>query len=106
MRRQCQLLEYRPDLIYRTKSYARQMLALVCKSLMTAIMMLSFWQQQALLSELEERIRSFIEPEQSLPAAGWLPAVLCRPTMERLIELRFSLNHQDTVQTAYFAERK
>ncbi|GAL16200.1 porphobilinogen deaminase [Vibrio astriarenae] len=55
--------------------------------------------------ELEARIRSFIEPEQSLPAVGQgAVGIECRLDDERLIELLKPLNHKDT-QDRVLAER-
>ncbi len=47
--------------------------------------------------ELEERIRSFIEPEQSLPAVGQgAVGIECRTNDERILKLLEPLNHADT----------
>ncbi|MCV5276140.1 hydroxymethylbilane synthase, partial [Escherichia coli] len=46
--------------------------------------------------KLEDRIRSFIEPEQSLPAVGQgAVGIECRVDDERLLKLLEPLNHKD-----------
>ncbi len=97
LRRQCQLKEYRPDLIHQGSNVATLVRAL--ENWMPANTTLSSSAAAGLKRlELEERIRSFIEPEQSLPAVGQgAVGIECRLDDERLLKLLEPLNHKDTV---------
>ncbi|MCC4789900.1 hydroxymethylbilane synthase [Vibrio splendidus] len=95
LRRQCQLLEYRPDLIIKElRGNVGTRLGKLDDGQYDAIVLAAAGLKRL---ELEERIRSFIEPEQSLPAVGQgAVGIECRLDDERLIKLLEPLNHKDT----------
>ena len=95
LRRQCQLKEYRPDLVIKElRGNVGTRLGKLDAGEYDAIILAAAGLKRL---ELEERIRSFIEPEQSLPAVGQgAVGIECRVDDERLLKLLEPLNHQDT----------
>jgi len=95
LRRQCQLKEARPDLIIKElRGNVGTRLGKLDAGEYDAIVLAAAGLKRL---ELEERIRSFIEPEQSLPAVGQgAVGIECRLDDERLIKLLEPLNHPDT----------
>ncbi len=95
LRRQCQLKEARPDLIIKElRGNVGTRLGKLDAGEYDAIVLAAAGLKRL---ELEERIRSFIEPEQSLPAVGQgAVGIECRLDDERLIQLLEPLNHPDT----------
>jgi len=95
LRRQCQLKEARPDLVIKElRGNVGTRLGKLDAGEYDAIVLAAAGLKRL---ELEERIRSFIEPEQSLPAVGQgAVGIECRLNDERLIKLLESLNHKDT----------
>ncbi len=95
LRRQCQLKEARPDLIIKElRGNVGTRLGKLDAGEYDAIVLAAAGLKRL---ELEERIRSFIEPEQSLPAVGQgAVGIECRLDDERLIKLLEPLNHADT----------
>ncbi len=95
LRRQCQLKEARPDLIIKElRGNVGTRLGKLDAGEYDAIVLAAAGLKRL---ELEERIRSFIEPEQSLPAVGQgAVGIECRLDDERLIKLLEPLNHTDT----------
>ncbi|QIA62159.1 hydroxymethylbilane synthase [Vibrio astriarenae] len=103
LRRQCQIKEARPDLIIKElRGNVGTRLGKLDAGEYDAIILAAAGLKRL---ELEARIRSFIEPEQSLPAVGQgAVGIECRLDDERLIELLKPLNHKDT-QDRVLAER-
>jgi len=95
LRRQCQLKEYRPDLsIKELRGNVGTRLGKLDAGEYDAIILAAAGLKRL---ELEERIRCFIEPEQSLPAVGQgAVGIECRLDDERLHKLLEPLNHKDT----------
>ncbi len=95
LRRQCQLKEARPDLIIKElRGNVGTRLGKLDAGDYDAIILAAAGLKRL---ELEERIRSFIEPEQSLPAVGQgAVGIECRLNDERLLKLLAPLNHVDT----------
>ncbi|MGF1911652.1 hydroxymethylbilane synthase [Vibrio kasasachensis] len=95
LRRQCQLKEYRPDLVIKElRGNVGTRLGKLDAGEYDAIVLAAAGLKRL---KLEERIASFIEPEQSLPAVGQgAVGIECRLDDERLIELLAPLNHTDT----------
>ncbi|NOH96469.1 hydroxymethylbilane synthase [Vibrio sp. 99-70-13A1] len=95
LRRQCQLLEARPDLIIKElRGNVGTRLGKLDDGQFDAIVLAAAGLKRL---DLEERIRSFIEPEQSLPAVGQgAVGIECRLDDERLIKLLEPLNDKDT----------
>ena len=95
LRRQCQLKEVRPDLIIKElRGNVGTRLGKLDAGEYDAIILAAAGLKRL---ELEERIRSFIEPEQSLPAVGQgAVGIECRLDDERLLKLLAPLNHVDT----------
>ena len=95
LRRQCQLKEARPDLIVKDlRGNVNTRLAKLDAGDYDAIILASAGLKRL---EMEDRIQSFIEPEQSLPAVGQgAVGIECRVDDERLIKLLEPLNHTDT----------
>lgn len=95
LRRQCQLKEARPDLVIKElRGNVGTRLGKLDAGEYDAIVLAAAGLKRL---ELEERIRSFIEPEQSLPAVGQgAVGIECRLNDQRLIKLLESLNHKDT----------
>ncbi|CCN45238.1 Porphobilinogen deaminase [Vibrio nigripulchritudo MADA3029] len=95
LRRQCQLKEYRPDLqIKELRGNVGTRLGKLDAGGYDAIILAAAGLKRL---ELEERIQSFIEPEQSLPAVGQgAVGIECRLDDEELIKLLEPLNHKAT----------
>ncbi len=95
LRRQCQLKEYRPDLVIKElRGNVGTRLGKLDAGEYDAIVLAAAGLKRL---KLEERIASFIEPEQSLPAVGQgAVGIECRLDDERLIQLLEPLNHADT----------
>ncbi|MGR5254142.1 hydroxymethylbilane synthase [Vibrio astriarenae] len=103
LRRQCQIKEARPDLIIKElRGNVGTRLGKLDADEYDAIILAAAGLKRL---ELEERIQSFIEPEQSLPAVGQgAVGIECRLDDDRLIKLLEPLNHKDT-QDRVLAER-
>ncbi|WP_104400930.1 hydroxymethylbilane synthase [Vibrio penaeicida] len=95
LRRQCQLKEYRPDLhIKELRGNVGTRLGKLDAGEYDAIILAAAGLKRL---KLEERIRSVIEPEQSLPAVGQgAVGIECRLDDEHLIKLLEPLNHTET----------
>ncbi|HFD4267053.1 TPA: hydroxymethylbilane synthase [Vibrio parahaemolyticus] len=95
LRRQCQLKEYRPDIIIKElRGNVGTRLGKLDAGEYDAIILAAAGLKRL---KLEDRIRSFIEPEQSLPAVGQgAVGIECRVDDERLLKLLEPLNHKDT----------
>lgn len=95
LRRQCQLKEYRPDLhIKELRGNVGTRLGKLDAGEYDAIILAAAGLKRL---KLEERIRSVIEPEQSLPAVGQgAVGVECRLDDDHLIKLLEPLNHPET----------
>lgn len=95
LRRQCQIKEARPDLVIKDlRGNVNTRLAKLDAGDYDAIVLASAGLKRL---EMEDRIKSFIEPEQSLPAVGQgAVGIECRIDDERLIKLLEPLNHKDT----------
>ncbi|MFV0575732.1 MAG: hydroxymethylbilane synthase [Vibrio sp.] len=95
LRRQCQLKAQRPDLIIKElRGNVGTRLSKLDAGEYDAIILAAAGLKRL---ELEERIRSFIEPEESLPAVGQgAVGIECRLDDERLLKLLAPLNDQDT----------
>lgn len=95
LRRQCQLKEYRPDLhIKELRGNVGTRLGKLDAGEYDAIILAAAGLKRL---KLEERIRSVIEPEQSLPAVGQgAVGIECRLDDEHLIKLLEPLNHPET----------
>lgn len=103
LRRQCQLKAQRPDLVIRDlRGNVNTRLAKLDAGEYDAIILAS---AGLLRLEMAERISTFIEPEQSLPAVGQgAVGIECRNDDAALIKLISALNHQETA-TRVRAER-
>ncbi|EGQ7940163.1 hydroxymethylbilane synthase [Vibrio vulnificus] len=95
LRRQCQLKAYRSDLVIKElRGNVGTRLSKLDAGEYDAIILAAAGLKRL---ELEERIRSFIEPEQSLPAVGQgAVGIECRTNDERILKLLEPLNHADT----------
>ncbi len=95
LRRQCQLLEARPDLVIKElRGNVGTRLGKLDAGDYDAIILAAAGLKRL---ELKERIRSYIEPEQSLPAVGQgAVGIECRVDDERILKLLEPLNHADT----------
>ncbi|EOB3584088.1 hydroxymethylbilane synthase [Vibrio vulnificus] len=95
LRRQCQLKAYRPDLVIKElRGNVGTRLSKLDAGEYDAIILAAAGLKRL---ELKERIRSFIEPEQSLPAVGQgAVGIECRTNDERILKLLEPLNHADT----------
>lgn len=95
LRRQCQLKAYRPDLqIKELRGNVGTRLAKLDAKEYDAIILAS---AGLIRLQLESRIRSYLEPEQSLPAVGQgAVGIECRLDDQRLRALLEPLNHTDT----------
>ncbi len=95
LRRQCQIKEARPDLIIKElRGNVGTRLGKLDNGDYDAIILAAAGLKRL---ELEERIQSYIEPEQSLPAVGQgAVGIECRLDDERLRKLLEPLNHTDT----------
>ena len=95
LRRQCQLKEARPDLIIKElRGNVGTRLGKLDAGEYDAIILAAAGLQRL---ELDERIRSFIEPEQSLPAVGQgAVGIECRLDDMELRALLAPLNHAET----------
>lgn len=95
LRRQCQIKEARPDIIIKElRGNVGTRLGKLDNGDYDAIILAAAGLKRL---ELEERIQSFIEPEQSLPAVGQgAVGIECRLDDDRLRKLLEPLNHVDT----------
>lgn len=95
LRRQCQLKELRPDLeIKELRGNVGTRLSKLDAGEYDAIILAAAGLKRL---ELKERIKSYIEPEQSLPAVGQgAVGIECRLDDERIRSLLAPLNHVDT----------
>ncbi|WP_342607769.1 hydroxymethylbilane synthase [Vibrio tritonius] len=95
LRRQCQIKEARPDLVIKElRGNVGTRLGKLDAGEYDAIILAAAGLKRL---NLEERIRSFIEPEQSLPAVGQgAVGIECRLDDSELLTLLEPLNHRDT----------
>ncbi|TOY91359.1 hydroxymethylbilane synthase [Vibrio fluvialis] len=95
LRRQCQLKEARPDLVIKElRGNVGTRLGKLDAGEFDAIILAAAGLKRL---KLEQRIRSFIEPEQSLPAVGQgAVGIECRLDDTRLRELLAPLSHAET----------
>ncbi len=95
LRRQCQLKAQRPDLVIKDlRGNVGTRLSKLDASEYDAIILAAAGLQRL---ELEQRITSYIEPEQSLPAVGQgAVGIECRLDDNDLHQLLAPLHHQDT----------
>ncbi|WP_146779571.1 hydroxymethylbilane synthase [Vibrio tarriae] len=95
LRRQCQLKAARPDLVIKElRGNVGTRLSKLDAGEYDAIILAAAGLKRL---ELESRIRSFIEPEQSLPAVGQgAVGIECRVNDQRVRSLLAPLNHADT----------
>ncbi|EHP3508600.1 hydroxymethylbilane synthase [Vibrio cholerae] len=95
LRRQCQLKAARPDLVIKElRGNVGTRLSKLDAGEYDAILLAAAGLKRL---ELESRIRSFIEPEQSLPAVGQgAVGIECRVNDQRVRALLAPLNHADT----------
>ncbi|ASA55694.1 hydroxymethylbilane synthase [Vibrio gazogenes] len=95
LRRQCQLKEARPDIVIKElRGNVGTRLGKLDAGEYDAIILAAAGLKRL---ELESRIRSYLTPEQSLPAVGQgAIGIECRLDDERLIELLKPLSHQET----------
>ncbi len=95
LRRQCQLKELRPDLVIKElRGNVGTRLSKLDNGDYDAIILAAAGLKRL---ELQSRIRSFIEPEQSLPAVGQgAVGIECRTDDQRILELIAPLAHKDT----------
>ncbi|HGF7201677.1 TPA: hydroxymethylbilane synthase [Vibrio cholerae] len=95
LRRQCQLKAARPDLVIKElRGNVGTRLSKLDAGEYDAIILAAAGLKRL---ELESRIRSFIEPEQSLPAVGQgAVGIECRVNDQRVRTLLAPLNHADT----------
>ncbi|EKO3369739.1 hydroxymethylbilane synthase [Vibrio fluvialis] len=95
LRRQCQLKEARPDLVIKElRGNVGTRLGKLDAGEFDAIILAAAGLKRL---KLEQRIRSFIEPEQSLPAVGQgAVGIECRLDDARLRELLAPLGHAET----------
>ncbi|MDP2559551.1 hydroxymethylbilane synthase [Psychrobium sp. 1_MG-2023] len=103
LRRQCQLRASRPDLVVRDlRGNVGTRLGKLDNGEYDAIILAA---AGLIRLELEQRIASFIEPEESLPAVGQgAVGIECRDDDERVKELLAPLEHKET-RTRVLAER-
>ncbi|HDM8050717.1 TPA: hydroxymethylbilane synthase [Vibrio fluvialis] len=97
LRRQCQLKEARPDLVIKElRGNVGTRLGKLDAGEFDAIILAAAGLKRL---KLEQRIRSFIEPEQSLPAVGQgAVGIECRLDDARLRELLAPLSHAETTE--------
>ncbi|ENB2052360.1 hydroxymethylbilane synthase [Vibrio fluvialis] len=95
LRRQCQLKEARPDLVIKElRGNVGTRLGKLDAGEFDAVILAAAGLKRL---KLEQRIRSFIEPEQSLPAVGQgAVGIECRLDDARLRELLAPLSHAET----------
>ncbi len=95
LRRQCQLKEARPDLIIKElRGNVGTRLSKLDAGDYDAIILAAAGLKRL---QLQQRIKSYIEPEQSLPAVGQgAVGIECRVNDKRLLTLLAPLNHIDT----------
>lgn len=95
LRRQCQMKEARPDLVIKElRGNVGTRLGKLDAGEFDAIILAAAGLKRL---KLEQRIRSFIEPEQSLPAVGQgAVGIECRLDDTRLRELLAPLSHAET----------
>lgn len=95
LRRQCQIKEARPDIVIKDlRGNVGTRLAKLDAGEFDAIVLAAAGLKRL---KLEERIASFLEPEQSLPAVGQgAVGIECRLDDQRLLTLLEPLNHADT----------
>ncbi|EOW9155337.1 hydroxymethylbilane synthase [Vibrio cholerae] len=95
LRRQCQLKAARPDIVIKElRGNVGTRLSKLDAGEYDAIILAAAGLKRL---ELESRIRSFIEPEQSLPAVGQgAVGIECRVNDQRVRALLAPLNHADT----------
>ncbi|MDW6002571.1 hydroxymethylbilane synthase [Vibrio mangrovi] len=95
LRRQCQIKAARPDIIIKElRGNVGTRLAKLDAGEYDAIILAAAGLKRL---NLEDRIRNYLEPEQSLPAVGQgAVGIECRLNDERLIELLKPLNHPET----------
>lgn len=95
LRRQCQIKEARPDIIIKDlRGNVGTRLAKLDAGEFDAIVLAAAGLKRL---KLEERIASFMAPEQSLPAVGQgAVGIECRLDDQRLLKLLEPLNHTDT----------
>ncbi|EGR0627571.1 hydroxymethylbilane synthase [Vibrio cholerae] len=95
LRRQCQLKAARPDLVIKElRGNVGTRLSKLDAGEYDAIILAAAGLKRL---ELESRIRSFIEPEQSLPAVGQgAVGIECRVDDQRVRALLAPINHADT----------
>jgi hydroxymethylbilane synthase len=95
LRRQCQLKEQRPDLIIKElRGNVGTRLSKLDAGNYDAIILAAAGLKRL---KLDERIASFIEPEQSLPAVGQgAVGIECRLDDQRMLDLLAPLSHPDT----------
>ncbi|EOX1541674.1 hydroxymethylbilane synthase [Vibrio cholerae] len=95
LRRQCQLKAARPDLVIKElRGNVGTRLSKLDAGEYDAIILAAAGLKRL---ELESRIRSFMEPEQSLPAVGQgAVGIECRVNDQRVRALLAPLNHADT----------
>ncbi|MCG3730316.1 hydroxymethylbilane synthase [Vibrio cincinnatiensis] len=95
LRRQCQIKEARPDIVIKDlRGNVGTRLAKLDAGEFDAIVLAAAGLKRL---KLEERIASFLEPEQSLPAVGQgAVGIECRLDDQRLLALLEPLNHADT----------
>ncbi len=103
LRRQCQLLELRPDLeLLPLRGNVNTRLRKLDEGEYDAVILAS---AGLIRLGFADRIRTFLEPEQSLPAIGQgAIGIECRETDERVNELIAPLHHPPTA-TCVLAER-
>ncbi|WP_261834400.1 hydroxymethylbilane synthase [Vibrio ishigakensis] len=103
LRRQCQISAARPDIVIKElRGNVGTRLQKLDDGNYDAIILAAAGLKRL---EMEERIKSFIEPEFSLPAVGQgAVGIECRVDDQRILELIKPLNHQDTADRVY-AER-
>ncbi len=96
LRRQCQIKAARPDLVIKDlRGNVNTRLAKLDQGDYDAIILAAAGLKRL---KLDNRIRSFIEPEESLPAVGQgAVGIECRLDDTRLLSLLAPLNHKDTV---------
>lgn len=103
LRRQCQIKANRPDLVIKDlRGNVNTRLAKLDEGQFDAIILAS---AGLIRLEMPERIRAFIEPEQSLPAVGQgAVGIECRNDDAELIEI-LSVLHCEETATRVIAER-
>lgn len=103
LRRQCQLLEQRPDLEIRfLRGNVNTRLSKLDQGEYDAIILAA---AGLIRLEMSDRIRDYIEPEQSLPAGGQgAVGIECRMDDQQTLKLLAPLHHEPTAQRV-IAER-